>query len=174
MTEARPEAVLISGLYGSGKSSVATEMAELLEAHDVPYAAIDLDWLAWANVGEGDGHGPIENPVLLPNLRAVVANDLAAGVRRLVLAGTIRTRPELAAVRDALDMPMRVVRLEVPLAVIESRLGGDPTSGRAADLEVARREAADSRGSGFEDLTVDNDRPIGEVAADIVRWLGWI
>jgi adenylylsulfate kinase-like enzyme len=173
MSDARLEAVLITGLYGSGKSSVAAEIAELLEARDVPYAAIDLDWLAWANVGEGDGHGPIENRLLLPNLRAVVANDMAAGVRRLVLAGTIRTREEMDALRDALAVPMRVVRLDVPLAVIESRLGADPTSGRASDLEVARREAADSQVLGFEDLAVDNDRAIREVAADIVRWLGW-
>jgi adenylylsulfate kinase-like enzyme len=174
MSEAESEALLITGLYGSGKSSVAAEMAELLEARDVPYAAIDLDWLAWANVADGDGHGPIENPLLVPNLRAVVANDLAAGVRRFVLAGTVRSRREREALRDALDMPVRVVRLEVPLAVVEARLGGDPTSGRAADLEVARRAAADGEGEGLEDLTVDNDRPIREVAGEIVRWLGWI
>ena len=30
-------------------------MAELLEAHDLPLAAIDLDWLIWANVP--DSHG---------------------------------------------------------------------------------------------------------------------
>ena len=72
-----------------------------------------------------------------------------------------------------LEFPMRVVRLEVPLAVVEARLGGDPTSGRAADLEVARRAVAEREGEGLEDLTVDNDRRIGEVAADIVRWLGW-
>jgi predicted kinase len=174
MTDVEPEAVLIIGLYGSGKSSVAAEMAELLEARDVPYAAIDLDWLAWANVGDGDGHGPIENPVLVPNLRAVVSNDLAAGVRRFVLAGSLRSRPELEALRDAVDMPVRVVRLDVPMAVIESRLGADPTSGRASDLEVARRAADYAEGHGLEELTVDNDRPIGKAAAEIVRWLGWI
>ena len=169
-----PDAVLIMGLYGSGKSSVAAEMAELLEERDVAYAAIDLDWLAWANVGDADGHGPIENPLLVPNLRAVVANDRAAGVRRFVLAGTIRSSPEREALRDALAMPMRVIRLDVPMNVIETRLGGDPTSGRAADLAVARRAAADGVGEGLEDLTVDNNRAIREVAADIVRWLGWI
>jgi chloramphenicol 3-O-phosphotransferase len=173
MTEARVEAVLLTGLYGSGKSSVAAEMADLLEGRGVRYAAIDLDWLAWANVGDGDGHGPIENPLLVPNLRAVVANDAAAGVRKFVLAGTIRSAEELDAMRSALAMPVRVVRLTVPVAVIESRLGGDPTSGRAGDLDVARRAAARAEGEGFEDLAVDNDRPIGEVAAEIVGWLGW-
>ena len=104
------EAVLICGAYGTGKSSMAAEIAELLEAKGVPYAAVDLDWLAWANVGDGDGHGPIENPLLLPNLAAVVANDSAAGVRKFVLAGTIRSRPELEATRETLAMPLRVVR----------------------------------------------------------------
>jgi hypothetical protein len=28
-------------------------------------------------------------------------------------------------------------------------------------------------GEGFEDLTVANDRPIREVASEVVGWLGW-
>ena len=52
MSDQSSEAVLLTGAYGTGKSSVAAEMAELLEARDVPYAAIDLDWLIWANVAD--------------------------------------------------------------------------------------------------------------------------
>lgn len=167
------EAVLICGAYGTGKSSMAAEIAELLEAKGVPYAAVDLDWLAWANVGDGDGHGPIENPLLLPNLAAVVANDSAAGVRKFVLAGTIRSRPELEATRQTLAMPLRVVRLTAPIEEIERRLSPDPTSGRAGDLEEARRQVTSGMGVGLEDIAVANDRPIGTVAAEIVAWLGW-
>ena len=36
-------AVLITGVYGSGKSSVAQEIAHLLDKQDAPYALLDLD-----------------------------------------------------------------------------------------------------------------------------------
>ncbi len=38
-----PEAVLITGVYGSGKTSVVEEIADVLERRGVPYAALDLD-----------------------------------------------------------------------------------------------------------------------------------
>jgi adenylylsulfate kinase-like enzyme len=38
-------ALLLTGIFGTGKSSVAEEIAELLEASEQPFAAIDLDWL---------------------------------------------------------------------------------------------------------------------------------
>ena len=42
------EGVLITGVYGSGKSSVAVEIAYLLEQRRQPYALLDLDFLAGA------------------------------------------------------------------------------------------------------------------------------
>ena len=44
------DGVLITGVYGTGKSSVAAEIAETLERHGVPYGALDLDWLTWFEV----------------------------------------------------------------------------------------------------------------------------
>jgi adenylylsulfate kinase-like enzyme len=38
------EGVLLTGVYGSGKSSVAVEIAYLLERHGEPYALLDLDF----------------------------------------------------------------------------------------------------------------------------------
>ena len=35
--------VLITRLFGAGKISVATEIADLLEKRGLPYAAVDLD-----------------------------------------------------------------------------------------------------------------------------------
>lgn len=42
-----PEALVVTGAYGSGKSSVIEEIAVTLEGTDAPFAAIDLDWLGW-------------------------------------------------------------------------------------------------------------------------------
>ena len=41
----RAEGVLLTGVYGSGKSSVAQEIAYLLEQRGEPYALLDLDYL---------------------------------------------------------------------------------------------------------------------------------
>jgi adenylylsulfate kinase len=171
MTEAIPEAVLLSGAYGTGKSSVAAEMAELLEAGDVPYAAVDLDWLAWANLP--GAHGEAGHRLMLANLAPLIANFRAAGMTRFVLAGLLTSADERERLRDTLGMRLRVVRLTLPLEEIERRLAPDPTSGRRDDLERAREQVADELGAGLEDLAIANDRPIGEVAAGIINWLGW-
>ena len=38
------EGVLITGVYGAGKSSVAAEITHLLEQQRRPYALLDLDY----------------------------------------------------------------------------------------------------------------------------------
>ena len=48
------EGVLITGVYGSGKSSVAAEIAYLLQERRQPYALLDLDFLGWAGVDFDD------------------------------------------------------------------------------------------------------------------------
>ena len=51
------EAVLIVGAYLTGKSSVAAEIADILEDRGVFYALLDLDYLGWADAPGYDGHG---------------------------------------------------------------------------------------------------------------------
>jgi adenylylsulfate kinase-like enzyme len=41
------EGVLLTGVYGSGKSSLAKKIAYLLEQRGEPYALLDLDYLSW-------------------------------------------------------------------------------------------------------------------------------
>jgi hypothetical protein len=164
-------AVLITGVYGSGKSSVAQEIAVLLEKQDAPYALLDLDFLGWFDTsGEG---GPTEHSVMLKNLAALVGNYLAVGIRLFVLAGAIRDRAQLEDLQAELPTPLRVVRLTVPLREIEKRLRSEVTTGRREDLREAAAWVAGSVGVGMEDATVSNDRPIREVAAEILDWLGW-
>jgi adenylylsulfate kinase-like enzyme len=48
------ERVLLTGVYGWGKSSVAEEIAYLLEQRGDRYALLDLDFLSWAGTGTDD------------------------------------------------------------------------------------------------------------------------
>jgi len=63
------EGVLVTGVYGSGKSSVAEEIAYLLEQRGEPYALLDLDYLSWAGTGTGDRAA--EFGLMLQNLTAI-------------------------------------------------------------------------------------------------------
>jgi chloramphenicol 3-O-phosphotransferase len=165
-----PEALVLSGAYGAGKSAVAVEIADILEARGAPFAAIDLDWLTWSNA-PGAHHGELE--LLVGNLGAVVANYRAAGVRLFVLAYAVADEATLEAIRAVLAMPVRVVRLTVPVATIEERLGSAQTRGRADDLVRAREWIAEEIGVGLEDVAVDNAGQLRETAAHILTAIGW-
>jgi hypothetical protein len=90
-----------------------------------------------------------------------------------VLAYFVRDLAEVRAVRNALAVPLRVVRLAVPLADIERRLAGDVTSGRRDDLREAAASLAAGEGAGVEDVLIGNDRPVGVVAREVLGFLGW-
>ncbi len=172
MDEGDAEGVLITGVYGSGKSSVAAEIGYLLEQQGMRYALLDLDYLGWAAASAGDRAG--EFHLMLQNLTAVASNYRQAGIRLFVLAHLIRDPGELRSVREALGVRLRTVRLALGLADIERRLAGDVTSGRVEDLAAAASSIAESEGAGIEDVVIANDRPVGDVAREVMTFLGWL
>jgi hypothetical protein len=167
----RAEGVLLTGVYGSGKSSVAAEIAYLLEQAGEPYALLDLDYLSWAGTGTGDRVA--EFGLMLQNLAAVMANYRRAGMRFFVLAYFVRSPGEVQGVREAAGLPLRVVRLAVALPSIQRRLAGDVTSGRRDDLREAAASIAAAEGVGVEDVAISNERPIEVVARDVMAFLDW-
>ena len=161
--------MLVTGVYGSGKSFGRRGDAAVLEEQNASYALLDLDFLAWFDTG--DEEGPTEHQMMLTNLAAVVGNYLAAGVRLFILAKAVRDVAELEDLRTGLAMPLKVVRLTDPFRRSRS---GQPRRDNRATRRSAEAEAwvAASFGVGIEDLTVPNDRPIREVAVEILNWLG--
>ena len=117
---------------------------------------------------------PAFGDLTLENLSLVVANDRRHGIDRFVLAHAVWTPEELAELRATLAMPVGVIRLVVPLPVVQARLAGDPTRARKGDL--ARTEAWLASGADTVpvDLAIDGDRPVAAVASDILDWLGWL
>ena len=167
--DGRPPSLLITGIYGTGKSTLAAQLADDLERRGAAYGAIDLDWLGWF-VGRPAADW---SKVKLENRAAVVRNYRAVGVELFVVAWTIRTRPELEGLRRVLPAPLRVLRLTAPIEVIEERLGRDAAAGRQDDLRVARQDLAARAGEGLEDLQLANEGSMAELSLRVLDWLGW-
>ncbi len=84
-----------------------------------------------------------------------------------------RWSDQLRGIREAVGVPLRVVRLSVPLPDIEQRLAADVTTERREELREAARQIAAGEGVGLEDVVLANDRPVPIVAEQIMTWLGW-
>lgn len=167
------EAILITGVYGVGKSTVTGQLADLLEAAGIRYAALDLDWLSWAWV-EDAGDDPVD-ALMLEHLALLVDNLRRRGNDRFVLAGAVMTTAELAAIRDTLDMPVRVVRLTAPLETVHRRLANEPTTGR--DEDRRRTDAwlaSDDDAMPAADLVIANTGSIPATAEAVLAWTGWL
>jgi adenylylsulfate kinase len=163
--------IVLTGVVGSGKTSVAVALGELLEERGEAYAVVDLDWLAWFRPPAGSAVTVTD--LLRANLHAVWRNFAAAGVDRLVVARHLRTREELRLVRDALDgVEIVSVRLDVPRDLLEARLRGRDGGAELAEHLAMLDEAASAEP--FEDAAVDGtaDSP-REVALAVLRAAGW-
>ena len=129
------QAVLVTGVYGAGKSTVVADIGGMLEDRGERYGLLDIDWLGWFDAG---GNEAAHQRVVLSNVATVCQAYLTEGVRCLALAWSIRDHGQLNAVRLAVPVPMRVVRLDVDAALVERRLPSDPAEGRRQDdLQVA-------------------------------------
>jgi energy-coupling factor transporter ATP-binding protein EcfA2 len=166
------KAVLLTGVYGSGKSTVAKEMAYLLEQAGEPYALLDLDYLSWGGAGEDDRAS--EFALMLANLAAVAANYRRAGIPNFVLAYFVRTAAEVHAIEQALGASVKVVPLIADLPVIQQRLAGDVTTGRGDDMRAAAAAIVAGEGVGFEHVAISNNRPVTLVAREIMADAGWV
>jgi hypothetical protein len=53
-------------------------------------------------------------------------------------------------------------------------LASDVTTGRRDDLHEATSSIAAAGGVGVEDVAISNDRPVPDVARDVMTFLGWL
>ncbi len=99
------EGVVITGMFGVGKSSVVEEIAYVLERQGTTFAAIDLDWLRWFD--RGDGAETSADPLFFANLAAVLGNYRGAGIDRYVMAGRAGGRRRAGRVDNNLGLLAR-------------------------------------------------------------------
>lgn len=173
MTVDRARAVLLTGPVGSGKTAVAMELGEALEARGLPAAVIDLDWLGWFH---GPPGSPSPDELIVENLRAVWPRFAAAGARYLVLARAVTTTTQVAALRDALpEVETAVVLVQASPEAIAARLG-ERDSGAVLREHLAESSTMTEalRKAGLHDVVVDNGRgSAAQSASELLDLLGW-
>jgi hypothetical protein len=171
-TPLEPSAVLVTGVYGSGKSTVVADIGALLQSRGEAFGLLDVDWLGWFDV---PGQPQLNQKVTLSHVRLLCSTYVDLGVKRLALAWSIRDSAHLQMTREAVGLPMTVVRLAVDEATVRARLGSDPTEERRIDdLRVGLEWLSRNQGVGLEDLQASGTSPVREISTEICRHLGWL
>ncbi len=166
-------AILLTGMVGAGKTTIALELGELLDELELPHAVIDLDWLAWLRPAEGS---PLTHEqVLSENLRAVWPTFRRAGVEHFVLARYLRESSQVDDLRRALPgVELVVVELRAPREVREARLRQRDTGAQLEEhLAAIRADEHLVAGGGADYELASHGRPEHEIAREIAQRAGW-
>jgi hypothetical protein len=166
--------LLISGTVGSGKSTIAAEINDLLAEHQVPNAAVDLDALVW----QWPSSSPWNSDLMFENLGVLWPNYRAHGADHLVLARVVEQSDELDRYRAVIPgAEITVCRLTAPEPVRQRRLRERMPPGPSLDWHLERTvELANIlEQRALEDFIVDNgERPVCDVATEILVRSGWL
>lgn len=158
---------------GAGKTAVLGEASDILAQRQIVHAAIDLD-------GLGLAHLPSAAPsdgVMHDNLRSLCSNYAALGVQRFLLARAIEDDAQLRLCREVIPATNTVVcRLSASIETMKYRvlMRDVGISQREYVARVAKLNAILDRAQ-LEDFAVTNeDRPLTEVATEVLVRAGWI
>ncbi|MCA1221376.1 AAA family ATPase [Streptomyces sp. 8L] len=172
-----PEALLLGGRAGVGKTSVAWEVSALLRGADVPHAVIEGDCLGQVHPAPvGDPHRSL---LTERGLAAVWGNAAALGHRRLVYSNTVSVLArEEGMFRRAMGDGVRLVRVLLTASdeTARARLTGrEIGSGLRAELANSARKARllDAEAPADTVRVATDGRSVAEVAREVLAATGW-
>lgn len=173
--EIHRQAIIITGPVGAGKTTVMATLADVLEQHSQPVAAIDMDMLRWFYPRQpGDPFGGF---VGRQHLAFMAANYRTLGISTLVVADVIENYHDREAMVEALPgFTVQVIRLQVPMDLIDQRLR-QRDSGEHLQwcLERAPELQHIMEAANVGDTVIDvGTRTPWEIANEIARRLGLI
>jgi hypothetical protein len=167
--------LIITGSMGSGKTAVMAEASDLLANRGISHAAIDLDALGMAHPPAAIAGA--NDDVMYRNLKAVWQNYAALGITRLLLARALENEAELHLCLESVAAESVVVcRLTAPIETMQQRVAlrelgvlRSKYIGRVVTLNDALENAQ------LENFAVaNNDRPLTEVATEVLERAGWL
>lgn len=166
-------AIIITGPVGSGKSSTAKALAELLEHNDVSCALIDMDAIHWFHPTPADD--PFGSEVGFRHLKVMANTYRELGIPLLILADVIET--DANGHQQAMpDYPVLTIRLDVAFDRLRDRLQSREVESQVPWHLDRARELQDimvRNGVGDIVLPVDSETT-EEVAAEIAHRLALI
>jgi dephospho-CoA kinase len=170
-------ALLLTGVAGVGKSTVANAAGRVLSAAGHVTAVVDTDMLAQFGPAPGThpAGGGFYDQLKCANLAALWANFKVAGARFVVVAAVIDSLPVRELYAESLaDCEVRLVRLTADEDTLRTRLRqrdtGHQLKQHLAGLNEHKRL---STTTAAEDFTVTNDRAAADVATEILVRVGW-
>ncbi len=169
--DAAVDCLLLTGTAGSGKSTVAKEIGELMRVDSTGFAVIDLDAVAKCTV-DPPVPGRFESALMVANLAAMWPNYRRYGVEKLVLARAVVTADEVAELRGAVPKSRwTICRLVAPEDVIDRRLRSrEPGVSQEFIVGVSRSLSAEMDQHSIADFVVDNgSESVTVVAREVVR-----
>jgi dephospho-CoA kinase len=166
-------ALLLTGVAGVGKSTVADAIGRTLTGTGRPTAVVDADQLA--QFGPPPSVANFYDELKCANLRAVWANFAAAGARFVVVSTVVATMAERARYAGSLvGCDVQVVRLTADPEIVRARLRARD-SGAKLDrhLRALADQPAALDASHVADFAVANDRSADLTAREILLRAGW-
>ena len=158
---------------GAGKTAVLGEASDLLALRGIVHAAIDLDGLGLAHLPSA---APSDD-AMYENLQSVCGNYVARGVRNFLVARAVENETQLNRCREIIPAASTAVcRLVAGVETMKRRVEMREAGVSQRDY-VARVTKLNAilDGAQLENFAVVNeDRPLTEVALEMLRKAGWI
>ena len=165
--------LLITGTLGTGKTTVATEVGELLTDLTLPNAVIDLDWLGWVNAGDDF---LAYDQLIAQNIISIWPNYRAVGVRYLILARALLGRELIDILSKTFpNTPITIVRLTASKDTLKKRLSqrdsGETLREHLEEMDEMTRVMNDLH---LESAVVNTDLlSVEEAAQQIINITNW-
>ena len=149
--------LLIIGPVGVGKTTVASEVSELLIGRGIPHALVDMDCLRDCHPRRVND--PFHMALGIKNLAAVWVNFQASGAKRLLIVDIVEARNDLEKYRAAIPgATIVLIRLKASLQTLLSRVERRQLwSGREWHVHRAVELAAQMDRDHLEDILVDTE-----------------
>ncbi|SHF90418.1 P-loop NTPase family protein [Streptoalloteichus hindustanus] len=170
------ELLLIGGRSGAGKTSVAWEVSELLQAKEIAHCLVEGDFLDQIHPAPADDQ--LRTAITERNLAAIWANYAALGQHRLIYTNTVSVLEEpmiRRAMGAGLVRTTRVLLTARADTVRERLARREIGSQLAAHVERSRtmaRKLDEEAPEGTVRIPTDG-RSVQEIAHDVVLAAAW-
>lgn len=166
---------IISGSVGVGKSTVGSEVSEILEAKGIPHTFIDFDQLSYTYPRSADDRWG--SKLALMNLRDVWTNCLQFGSRNLVIASVVEDTAAVDDFRGAIaNSKVTTFQLSANVTTLQSRVRKrEVGSGLNWHLNrtVELAQILSGKAVPCDRRIETEDRAVIEVANEIVESVAW-